>query len=227
MLVRITANSRLCLLALAMISLSGCSANPSNKVAETISSLLPHSRVSAATASEAHVEDEPVVLRKLVSSLRLSGEVKPEVGKEVHVNTRFSGRVREVLVHPGQKVVAGQVLAYVDSSEVSELQAELVETKSKLEASRAQEERERQIYQEQLERPKWLSQAKTQFHQSKIQLELAEATFERVGSLFKEKIAAEKDYQSAKACLRQLKMVMNKPNLICNVKTGCIEINPC
>ncbi len=145
------------------------------------------------------IRNEPIQKRLLVVNLHVTGQIKPEVGKEVNVNTRFSGRVTDVRVAPGQSVHRGDVLAMVDSHQISELQAELIEAKSKLLIAEAQEERERQIYEEQLLRPKTLIQARTHFDETKVVLELAESEFKRQEGLYHEKISSAKDYLTAKA----------------------------
>lgn len=154
--------------------------------------------ITEATARELDIRDEEVIRRHLALPLHVTGEIKPDVGREVNVNTRFSGRVTSVLVVPGQIVQSGDVLATVDSHQISELQAELIEAKSKLSIAEAQEERERQIYEEQLQRPKTLIQAKTHYDDVKIQLELAEAEFQRQEGLYREKISSAKAYLIAK-----------------------------
>lgn len=139
------------------------------------------------------------------SELRVTGKIQPQVSKEIDVSPRFSGRVMEMLVGLGQQVQKGQVLATVDSHEVGELQAELLEAQSKLDLAGAQEERERQVYEEQLQRPKELLAAQADFEQTKVQLQLAQTDFERADALYKQKIGSAKDYEQAKAVLDRLK----------------------
>lgn len=162
-------------------------------------------KVPEKVAQLVDIRNEPVEKRLLAVNLHVTGQIKPEVGKEVNVNTRFSGRVTEVRVTPGQFVKAGEVLAMVDSQQISELQAELIEAKSKLAIAEAQEERERQIYEEQLLRPKTLIQARTHYDETKVQLELAESEFKRQEGLYHEKISSAKDYLAAKANLAKAK----------------------
>jgi RND family efflux transporter MFP subunit len=144
------------------------------------------------------IGQEEVTYRELPVYLDLHGKIQPEPGKEVDVNTRILGRVLSVAVHVGDSVKAGQLLAILDSKEISELEAEVIEAKSRLRVAIAQRERERQIYQEQLIRPKALITAKADFQQAKAQLELSEAELERQDGLRREKIASDKSYMEAK-----------------------------
>ena len=130
--------------------------------------------------------------------LSLKGIIQPEPGKEVDVNTRILGRVLRVEVHVGDNVKAGQLLAVLDSQEVSELEAEVIEAKSKLRVAQAQKEREKQIYEEQRIRPKALIAARSDYQQAKAQLELADEELQRQEGLRREKITSAKTYTEAK-----------------------------
>ncbi|MBX9569486.1 MAG: efflux RND transporter periplasmic adaptor subunit [Candidatus Obscuribacterales bacterium] len=151
-------------------------------------------------------QTEVIQERVLGDDLHITGHIAPNVGKETDIATRFSGRVLEVKVKPGDYVVPGQVLAIIDSHELSSLQAELIEAQSKLRIAIAHEEREKQIFEENLLRPKMLNEARTRFEASKVHLELAHSEFKRMEGLHKEKIAAEKDYLSAKAAFESAKL---------------------
>lgn len=139
--------------------------------------------------------------RPVAVPLHLTGRIEPDVQKEVDINTRISGRVTDIFVKPGEVVNKGSVIALINSREISDLQSQLLEGNSKLRIAELHEERERQIYEEQLRRPTQLIKARALFNEAKVQKELAESEFERLKGLFKEKIAATKDYVAAKANL--------------------------
>ncbi len=149
---------------------------------------------------------EAIQDRVLGDDLHITGHIAPNVGKEADIATRFAGRVLEVKVKPGELVAPGQVLGIIDSQELSSLQAELIEAQSKLRIAQAHEDREKQIFEENILRPKTLSEARTRFEASKVHLELAHSEFKRMEGLHKEKIAAEKDYLSAKAAYESAKL---------------------
>ena len=186
------------------ICLSGCSNdtqspdNPAKPVAITV----------AVTPKVEHIQikTEPIEKRTLGKNMHITGHIHALHDKETDVSPRFSGRVVELNVKQGDEVVPGQILAVIDSHEISSLQAELIEAKSKLRIAEAHEEREKQIYQENLQRPKALNEAKTRFEHSKVHLQLAETEFKRIEGLHKEKIAAEKDFVAAQAALNKAKL---------------------
>ena len=142
-----------------------------------------------------------IVSQDLALPLHLGGLIEPDFGKEVDVTSRITGRVQKVFVRPGDAVQKQDVLAVIDSKDVSELQAELVEAGSKLKIARAHQERERLIYDEQVARPKALIDAQTTFKEERAKRDLAETEFKRVEDLYKEKISSGRDFNSAKANL--------------------------
>lgn len=154
---------------------------------------------SRSLIEDVHIRTESVQKRPLTDSLHVTGQVLPEIGKEVSLTNRVTGRVVSILVAPGQHVAVGQVLALIDSQQISDLQAELIEAHSKLDIAKAHEERERQIYGEQLKRPKALIEARARFDEAKVQSDLTERELKRVEQLHKERIAAAKDLLAAQA----------------------------
>ncbi|HEY9713633.1 MAG TPA: efflux RND transporter periplasmic adaptor subunit, partial [Chroococcales cyanobacterium] len=156
--------------------------------------------------SHPEIKTDQVKERQIYEPLHLFGVVEPEFGKETDISSTVSGRVTELFVKPGQSVKAGDSLAVVNSREISELQAELLEARSKLEIARVHENRERHIYHDSMARPKALNEAKAQFKKIKVLKELTEGEYNRQVDLYHEKIAAAKDYLAAKARLEQVKV---------------------
>jgi len=156
-------------------------------------------KLTPEAAQQADVQTDIVETRPISVPLHLTGRIEPDFGKEVDVSSRISGKVTVLLVKPGQFVNNGQVMAIIDSREISELEAEVIEAKSKYDIARAHEERERQIYEELIARPKSLIEAKSTFRRAKVQKELSESEFRRVEGLYKEKISSQKDYVAAQA----------------------------
>ncbi len=156
-------------------------------------------KVSEKVAQQIDIQHEVIEKRSLTIPMHVTGKIEPDLGKEVDVTSRINGRVKEIRVSPGQEVQRGQVMAVLDSQEISDLQAEMIEAKAKLNIAQAHEDREKLIYNELLIRPKSLIEAQTAFNSAKVQKELAETEFKRQEGLYKEKISAQKDFLAAKA----------------------------
>ena len=142
---------------------------------------------------------EEVSTREIALPLHLQGIIEVDFNKEVAVTSHLTGRVQQILVKLGDNVSVDQTLAVLESQEVSEIEAELIEAQSKLETAIAHEKRERIIYREQVERPKSLIDAQTAFKDAGARRDLAESEYKRTDSLFKEKIVAGKDFHVASA----------------------------
>jgi cobalt-zinc-cadmium efflux system membrane fusion protein len=141
----------------------------------------------------------PAEVQNLALPLHLEGTIEPDFNKEVDVTSHLSGRVQKVLVKPGDNVKVGQALTVVESRDVSELEAEVVEAQLKLTGAKNHEHREKIIYDEAIERPKSLIEARTAFKDATARRDFAESEYKRTESLFKEKILAAKDFSAAKA----------------------------
>lgn len=94
-------------------------------------------------------------IRRLVVS---TGTVKPQVGAEVKVGARVSGRVEKLLVSIGQQVKAGQVVAVLEHKD---LQARLEQTQAELAATQAKLSRVRTTG------PRLVAQAKADLAEAK------------------------------------------------------------
>lgn len=185
--------------------LSGCSNNASEKHEET------KSESSAEAASR--LAFTKVEKREIAPTIHCTGQIKPDFGKEYLVSVRLEGRLLNLLVAPGDEVKRGQVLGYVDSQQVSELQAQAIRAASALNIARAHEEREKAVYEEELIRPKALINAKTLRQAAEVNYKTAERTLSRVETLFKEKISAEKDYLLAKSMLEKAQLELEQSKL--------------
>ncbi|MBX9692502.1 MAG: efflux RND transporter periplasmic adaptor subunit [Cyanobacteria bacterium] len=186
------------LLAVTAITLAGCSSGGGD-VHPTLAAEEKSVKVSQTLTNDLHMKCEPVQKRVLATSLHVTGQIHPEFGKEVELTARVPGRVVDILVTPGQQVSAGQTLALIDSQQIGDLEAELIESQGKLDIAKAHEEREKQIFEEQLKRPKILINAKAHFDEAKVQLDLTAREFKRMEELQNERIAAAKDYFVAQA----------------------------
>lgn len=162
-------------------------------------------KLTPEAVQQADVRTEAVQNRSISVPQHLTGRIEPDFGKEVDVSSRISGKVLNLLVKPGAFVSAGQIMAVIDSREISELEAEVIEAKSKYDIAKAHEDRERQIYDDLIARPKGLIDAKSTFRRVKVKRDLAESDLKRVEDLYHEKISAEKDYIAAQARLAQEK----------------------
>lgn len=182
-----------------------------------VANAAPHARigqsfikVSPGVAKGFDLQTQVIEPHNVMVPLHLSGHTEADIGREVDVSVRVVGRLAAILIKPGQFVKKGTILATVDSRQISELQSEALEAKSRLAIAEAQAARELQIYTEQMERPKALLDAQAKLDNANLQAELAESNHKRAETLFREKIAAAKDYMQAKAVMEIAHVNLNQ-----------------
>lgn len=105
------------------------------------------------------------------------GKIEAIATREFEQHAPLSGRIAKVFVHLGESVKAGQTLAEIESPEMNELAAQLLQ--SKLDTESEYEKQKANLDEE--------------VNQAERRLELAEANMRRTQRLFDEKIAAQKD----------------------------------
>ncbi len=191
---------------LCSISLCGCQSNGVSNDSSAIAAK-PEKNITPS------IECVKAERRNLSPVVHCTGQIKPVFGKEYTVGVRLSGRILKMNVAPGEQVKAGQVLGFVDSQQVSEIQAEANKAASRLAIAKAHEEREYRVYQEELLRPKALIRAKTALQLALINEQAARRNFNRMETLKKEGIAAEKDFLQSKSVLERARLDLEQCQL--------------
>ena len=77
--------------------------------------------------------------------LRVTGAITYDQNRMSHVGPKTEGRVTELRVEVGSRVVAGEILAHLESPEVGNTRADLVESQALLEIARENFERETRL----------------------------------------------------------------------------------
>ena len=130
-----------------------------------------------------------VVRRDLSSTVLATGAVQPQVGAEVKVGARISGRVEKLYVNVGDKVTKGQVLAELEKAElraqVDLCQAGLAEGESRLSAIKRQ-------------RPEEIARARATLEEAKAAVRLAQVGWERTKELRTREVATAHELDTAR-----------------------------
>ncbi len=184
---------------------NGAPLNPSTATHAPDTGAATHGRLSF--FPKKNIPTRQIHVEELALPLEITGRIEPDFNKEVDITSHVSGRALKVLVQLGDSVSRGQAVCVIESKDVSDLEAELVEAQSKLQIATAREKRESIVFDEQVRRPKALIQAQTSYKEATAKLELAESEFKRLESLHTEKIASGKDYLSAKSSLANAQAV--------------------
>src|SRR6185369_10259222 len=84
------------------------------------------------------VEVVPVAYGGITDALEAPGQIVPDESKFAYITPRAAGVVRAVAAHVGQNVRAGDLLAMIDSPEISQARFDLYTRLQELEIDRTQ-----------------------------------------------------------------------------------------
>ena len=127
-------------------------------------------------------------LESIVSTVLATGKVMPQVGAEVNVGARISGRLDKLYVNVGDSVVKGQVIAEIE--------------KEDLEAMEAVAEADVTLIQVRLtalktEGPQAIAQAEAEMNEQKARLEFVKCKLGRDDTLFGKSLISKEDWEEA------------------------------
>ena len=165
-----------------------------------------------------------VARRDFISSVLATGAVKPQVGAEVRVGARISGKVERLLANIGDIVKKGQVIAELESDDltaiVSQREAELADAKTRhqaetrlgplrirqveaklTEAEAAEQLAETKRQSVEQERGVEVRVAEAEVERWRASVELAEQEFTREQALRKQKVVPVQDVDRAREAL--------------------------
>jgi cobalt-zinc-cadmium efflux system membrane fusion protein len=137
--------------------------------------------VSALGKSAIGLQVEVVHKTSLPMQIAVPGKIEAVPARQFDQHAPLSGRVSKVTVVLGESIKAGQVLAIIDSPEMNQLAAQLLQSKLETES----------------EYSKQNTMLGEEVRQAERRLELAEQNLRRNQKLLEEKIAAQKDVMAA------------------------------
>ena len=160
-----------------------------------------------------------VVRRNLSSTVLATGAVKPQIGAEVKVGARISGRVEKLQSNIGDQVKKGQVLAVLEKAEleadVAFCQASVTEAETQLAAAKNQ-------------RPKEIARAVATVDDAKASSRFAQVDWKRSKELYDKQVAAlnevdiaarEQDCTAARQALAEAALDLAKAKMPDDIKT--------
>lgn len=139
----------------------------------------------SASAPAAHGEDELIALDEaqqkamglateaagpgtLQTLTEFQGEIRFNEDRMAHVVPRVAGVAEAVQVQQGERVRAGQVLAVLASTALSDQRSELLTAQRRLEAAQATHERERRLWEARISAEQDFQQAQTALREAEI-----------------------------------------------------------
>ena len=120
----------------------------------------------------AKIETAPVVLGPLDNRVSFTGELVFNEERLAKIRSRVPGRVVQIVADYGQMVKPGEVLAIIDSVELSQAQMASRQAAAKFNAAQKAYDRARQLYE-----GKAISRAELQERQARLEVERADLDY--------------------------------------------------
>jgi len=104
--------------------------------------------------------------RVLDAAIRATAVIRPNENRLAHVSPRISGKVVEVKAVLGDRVAAGQILAFLDSLELGEKKSAFLQARANLTVARRNYQREERLFKERISSEKDYLESKGEFERS-------------------------------------------------------------
>lgn len=126
--------------------------------------------LSAAQMQTSQIAAAPVAQRRLEIELSTSGRVVFDDLHVAHVFSPVTGRVTQILAHPGQRVAKGAPLLMLESPDVGAAFSDVAKAEADLSAADRELKRERELFEVRANAEKDLEQAQNAFDRARAEL---------------------------------------------------------
>lgn len=138
--------------------------------------------LTEAQRQAADIQVEQAAAGTIQATHDFNGEIRFNEDRTAHVVPRLAGVVEAVPANLGQQVRAGQVLAVVASTALSEQRSEWLTAQRRLEAARATFTREQQLWQDKISAEQDYLQAQTALREAQIAADNAQQKLRAIGA---------------------------------------------
>ena len=138
-------------------------------------------RLSAAERAEFGIEVAEAAAGRLAVQVHTPGEVQVNPDLVAHIVPRIGGVARDIHANIGDPVRRGQILAVLDSPELSELKSAYLVSRERLELARATFEREKSLWDQSISSERQFQKARNGLAEALIELQAAEQKLQSLG----------------------------------------------
>lgn len=138
-------------------------------------------QLTPAELQEFGIRIDAAAAADLPVGLVLPGEIVFDPNMLAHVTPRVAGVVQEVRKRVGDQVQAGDVLAVLSSRELAQVKSTYLAARARLELARANFERERRLFEQEIAPEAEFLQAKQALREAEVQLSLSERELHALG----------------------------------------------
>ena len=141
---------------------ASASASPAEDARHTVS-------VDPGLIQSGRVQVKPAEKRALADEALASGEVVPAVDGQAEIGALVAGRVSSILVKEGDKVKAGQVLAWIDAPEAARMQGDWIRARARVWRSEKVVAQERALWAEKATSERALQTAEAELREAQAE----------------------------------------------------------
>jgi cobalt-zinc-cadmium efflux system membrane fusion protein len=163
--------SRIAIAFTLLVLVAGCRQEPAAE--EATAAGAPHTEpggervvLSPAAVAGLNLKTIPAERRVLDAAIRATAVIRPNENRLAHVSPRIPGKVVEVKAVLGDRVAAGQILAFLDSLELGEKKSAFLQARANLDVGRRNYRREERLFKQRISSEKDYLESKGEFERN-------------------------------------------------------------
>jgi len=127
------------------------------------------------------IEVRPVALEAASVPYSATAAIEMNMDRAAKINPRVTGKAVKIIASQGDRVKAGQVLAYIDSVELDQIWSDYRKAQGKVELARKSREREETLFQKKISPEKDVLKARQELQEAEADIYLARERFRLAG----------------------------------------------
>ena len=127
------------------------------------------------------IEVKPVVREEAAVPLTATAVIEMNMDRTAKISARVAGKAVKIIVSQGDRVKAGQALAYLDSVELNQIWADYRKAQGKVELARSSLQREETLFQKKISPEKDVLKARQELDEAEADINFARERFRLVG----------------------------------------------
>lgn len=127
------------------------------------------------------IEVKAVVREEAAVPLAATAVIEMNMDRTAKISSRVSGKAIKIVAAQGDRIKAGQVLAYLDSVELDQIWADYRKAQGKVELARRNLQREETLFQKKISPEKDVLKARQELNETEADMNLAVERFRLVG----------------------------------------------
>jgi cobalt-zinc-cadmium efflux system membrane fusion protein len=127
------------------------------------------------------IEVRQVALEDTAFPLSATAVIETNMDRSAKISARVTGKAARIIASQGDRVKAGQVLAYLDSVELDQTWADYLKAQGKVELARKNLQREETLFEKRISPEKDVLKAKQELGEAEADLNLAKERFRPIG----------------------------------------------